>query len=231
MICFIVGGGAAFWSILDQSSLAESVFSPRSTDHPPLAAAGGGDILTLSSAHRWCFIPFGAQLCKAIEHSGWGPIKHLGTSLSSTGLPRCLSWARARLPCWALCKGHGVRGTRDGVHAVCPARAEGAWDSPSRAGYKKDVAASVTSLNSSVVCSWVLWWGWATEAAARQADADHEQSVALREDVSTMLQPAPWAYHQLSPCPENTQFIIANEQILGPWTARYEQVDLSFSLN
>lgn len=56
-------------------------------------------------------------------------------------------------------------------------------------------------------------------------------SRALREDVSTLLQPAPWAYHQLSPCPENTQFIIANEQILGPWTARYEQVDLSFSLN
>lgn len=34
MICFIVGSGAAFWSTQDQPSLAGSVFSPRSTDHP-----------------------------------------------------------------------------------------------------------------------------------------------------------------------------------------------------
>lgn len=28
---------------------------------------------------------------QGIEHSGWDPIKHLGTGLSSKGLPRCLS--------------------------------------------------------------------------------------------------------------------------------------------
>lgn len=60
---------------------------------------------------------------------------------------------------------------------------------------KRDTAASVTSLNSSVVCIWVLWWGWALSQTrlqqGRQMLLLHEQSVALRVDVSTILQPPP----------------------------------------
>lgn len=220
MICFIVGSGAAFWSTQDQPSLAGSVFSPRSTDHP-LWQLG---VTSLPCLQLIGDVLSHLELCFARHRALWlRSNKALRHELIINRITQVFELNTCSAA--VFISGRGTWCSWDGAHAVSCLGWECLRLSCAQKGHCCQCCQSEFFCCLHLVVRLCLSAAIGVPAA-RQADLLRGHSGCQHHTPTTSLALSP-AFS----CLENTQFIIANEQILGPWIARYEQVDLSFNLN